>query len=246
MKISEHWLREWANPELDSQALSDQLSVSGLEVDYVEPAAPPLTGVIVGEVIAAEQHPNADRLRLCQVKFDGESEAVDVVCGAPNARAGVKYPFATVGSKLPGGVKIRRSKIRGVQSNGMLCSAKELGLGEESDGILELADDAKVGQDITEALGLDDVSIEIELTPNRGDCLSIAGVAREVAVLNRVDLVVPDIQPVPATIDDTFPVTLESPEDCPRYLARVIRNIDPDAKTPLWMAPRSIRGAISR
>ena len=143
MKISEHWLREWANPELDSQALSDQLSDSGLEVDYVEPAAPPLTGVIVGEVIAAEQHPNADRLRLCQVKFDGESEAVDVVCGAPNARAGVKYPFATVGSKLPGGVKIRRSKIRGVQSNGMLCSAKELGLGEESDGILELADDAK-------------------------------------------------------------------------------------------------------
>ena len=244
MKISEHWLREWANPELDSQALSDQLSVSGLEVDYVEPAAPPLTGVIVGEVIAAEQHPNADRLRLCQVKFDGESEAVDVVCGAPNARAGVKYPFATVGAKLPGGVKIRRSKIRGVQSNGMLCSAKELGLGEESDGILELADDAKVGQDITEALGLDDVSIEIELTPNRGDCLSIAGVAREVAVLNRVDLVVPDIQPVPATIDDTFPVTLESPEDCPRYLARVIRNIDPDAKTPLWMVEKLRRCGV--
>ena len=244
MKISEQWLREWANPALDSQALCDQLSVSGLEVDEMEPVAGPLCGVVVGEVIEAEQHPNADRLKLCQVRFADEEAPVDVVCGAPNVRAGVKYPFAMPGSRLHGGVKIRRSKIRGVESNGMLCSAVELGLGEESDGILELPDDAPLGVDISSFLELDDHSIEIELTPNRGDCLSIAGIAREVGVLNRVDLVQPEITEVAAMVDDVFSVDLDAPEDCPRYLGRVIRNIDPQAKTPIWMVEKLRRCGI--
>ena len=244
MKISEQWLRVWANPDLDSQALCDQLSVSGLEVDSADLVAPPLTGVIVGEIVAAVQHPNADRLRLCKVRFAEYEAPIDVVCGAPNARVDCKFPFATVGASLPGGVKIRRSKIRGVESNGMLCSAVELGLGDESDGILQLPDDAPIGVTIEDYLQLVDHAIEIELTPNRGDCLSIAGIAREVGVLNRIDVNGPDIQPVPATITDTFPVTLESPADCPRYLGRVIRGIDPSARTPIWMVERLRRSGI--
>ncbi|MBT6278339.1 MAG: phenylalanine--tRNA ligase subunit beta, partial [Chromatiales bacterium] len=243
MKFSEQWLREWANPPLDTDALVAQLSVSGLEVDEATGVAPPLSGVIVGHVVEAGAHPNADRLKLCQVDFGGDAP-VAVVCGAPNARAGGRYPFAPTGTKLPGGIKIRRAKIRGVESNGMLCSARELGLGDEHDGILELPEAFDVGGDVVALLGLDDHSIDVDLTPNRGDCLGVAGVAREVGVLNRVPVTPPEIAPVAAVIDATFPVVLEAPEGCPRYVGRVLKNIDPAAKTPLWMVEKLRRSGI--
>ena len=244
MKFSENWLREWANPALDTEALVEQLSVSGLEVDTTEPVVmEPLAGITIGKVVEAVQHPNADRLRLCTVDIGGE-ETLEIVCGAPNARADVKFPVATVGTRLPGNIKIKKSKIRGVTSNGMLCSARELGLGEDHDGILELPEDAPVGGDFVEFFGLNDVSIDIDLTPNRGDCLSVAGVAREVGVLNRVPVNEPAFNEIPASIDETFPITLEAPEGCPRYLGRVIRNIDPSAKSPLWMTERLRRSGL--
>jgi phenylalanyl-tRNA synthetase beta chain len=244
MKISEAWLREWANPALDSQALVDQLSVSGLEVDTAVPVvAEPLAGIVIGLVTEAVQHPDADRLRLCTVDVGGDGP-LEIVCGAPNARAGSKFPVATVGTRLPGGVKIRKSKIRGVVSNGMLCSSRELGMGDEHDGILELPEAAPVGGDFVAFMGLDDIIIDIELTPNRGDCLGIAGVAREVGVLNRVAVTAPVIEPIPATIDDTFPITLDAPSACPRYVGRVIRNINAEAATPSWMVEKLRRSGI--
>ncbi|NKC14508.1 MAG: phenylalanine--tRNA ligase subunit beta [Gammaproteobacteria bacterium] len=243
MKFSERWLREWVNPPLDTGALVEQLSVSGLDVDTVEPVGETLPGVVVGLVVKAHGHPNADRLKLCQVDFGGDGP-VEVVCGAPNARAGSKFAFAPVGTRLPGGVKIKRSKIRGVQSHGMLCSAWELGLGDEHDGILELPEDAPVGTDVTGLLGLEDVSIDVDLTPNRGDCLGIAGVAREVGALNRVPVTAPEVRPVPAQVEYKFPITLEAPAGCPRYVGRVIRNIDPAARTPLWMVEKLRRSGI--
>jgi phenylalanyl-tRNA synthetase beta chain len=237
MKISEAWLREWANPSLGTQELVEQLSVSGLEVDEAVAVAEPLEGVVIGEVLEAVQHPNADRLRLCTVTLGGD-EPLEIVCGAPNARAGVKFPVAPIGTKLPGGMKIRKSKIRGVVSNGMLCSASELGLGDEHDGILELPADAPLGESFSEYFSLDDHVIDIDLTPNRGDCLGLAGIAREVGVLNRVPVNAPVIEPVLATIDETFPVHLDAPQACPRYIGRIIRNIDPLAKSPLWMTEK--------
>ena len=222
MKFSENWLREWANPALDTEALVEQLSVSGLEVDTADPVvAEPLTGITIGKVVEAIQHPNADRLRLCTVDT-GAEETLEIVCGAPNARAGVKFPVATVGTRLPGNIKIKKSKIRGVTSNGMLCSARELGLGEDHDGILELPEDAPVGGDFVEFLALNDFSIDIDLTPNVVT-VSASPALREVGVLNRVPVNEPAFNEIPASIDETFPVTLEAPEGCPRYLGRVIR-----------------------
>lgn len=243
MRFSEQWLREWVDPQVGTDELVRQLTMAGLEVDSADPVAPPLDGVVAGRIAEVAAHPDADRLRVCQVDTGGD-ERVQVVCGAPNAREGLTAPLATVGCKLPGDFKIKRSKLRGVESHGMLCSAVELGLGEAADGLLELADDAVPGMAITQALDLDDTAIEVDLTPNRGDCLGLAGVAREVGVLNRVAVNEAPGAPVADVIDDTFPVELAAPEGCPRYLGRVVRGIDPHATTPMWMQERLRRSGI--
>ncbi len=232
MQISENWLREWVNPGIDTNTLIDQLTMAGLEVKGVEPAGPSLSSVVVGEVISTEQHPDADKLSLCQVS-DGD-ETVPVICGAKNVRQGLKVALAKVGAELPG-IKIKKVRLRGLESQGMICSASELLLAESSEGILELPEDAPTGVDIIEYLRLSDQIIEIDLTPNRGDCLSIAGVAREVSAINEVSLTVPTYSEVKNSIEDTFSVELLAPADCPRYVGRIIRNINPQAKTPLWM-----------
>jgi phenylalanyl-tRNA synthetase beta chain len=243
MRFSEKWLREWVDPAVGTEELVRQLTMAGLEVDSVDPVAPPLDGVVVGRIAALEKHPDADRLSVCQVDV-GDDEMVQVVCGAPNAREGLCAPLATVGTKLPGDFKIKRSKLRGVESHGMLCSAVELGLGEATEGLLELPADATPGEAVTKQLDLDDFAIEVDLTPNRGDCLGIAGVSREVGVLNRAPVTAVADTVVEAVVGDTFPVELEAPEGCPRYLGRVIRGIDPHAATPLWMQERLRRSGI--
>ena len=237
MKFSEQWLREWVNPPVTGTELAEQLTMAGLEVDSIEPAAPDFEQVVVAEVLEVAPHPDADKLRVCRVD-DSSGEPLQIVCGAPNVRAGMKAPLARVGGVMPGGMKIRKAKLRGVESFGMLCSARELGLSEDHAGLMELPQDAPVGQDIRDWLRLDDTLIEVDLTPNRGDCLSIAGIAREVGVLNRCDLTPPAIREVPAADDSRFPVEVAAGEACPRYLGRVIRGIDPNAATPLWMQER--------
>ncbi len=243
MRFSEAWLREWVNPPLDTQALVDQLSLSGLEVDAVEPAAPAFRGVVVGHVQSVEPHPDAQKLRVCQVDV-GEDSPLGIVCGAANVAAGQRVPVATVGAVLPGGFKIKRAKLRGVQSLGMVCSAAELGLAESADGIMVLPADAPVGEDLRAWMALDDACIELDLTPDRADCLSVVGVAREVGVLNRADLHEPSIEPVVAAIDDSVDVRLGAPQACPRYLCRLVRGVDPSAPTPLWMQERLRRGGV--
>ncbi|MAM70734.1 MAG: phenylalanine--tRNA ligase subunit beta [Gammaproteobacteria bacterium] len=242
MKFSENWLREWVNPDIATDKLVHQLTMAGLEVDGTEAAANSFSGVVVAEVQSVEKHPDADKLSVCQVS-DGK-ETFQVVCGAPNVAAGLKVPFAKVGAILAEDFSIKKAKLRGVESNGMLCAAEELGLAEKSDGIMVLADDAPIGEDFRDYLQLDDTLIEVDLTPNRGDCLSIAGLAREVSVLNNSALNGPDFTSVKASIDETFPVELHSPEDCPRYLGRVIRNVNINASTPLWMQEKLRRSGI--
>ncbi|MFL0798512.1 MAG: phenylalanine--tRNA ligase subunit beta [Cellvibrionaceae bacterium] len=243
MKFSESWLREWVNPQVAINELCEQLTMAGLEVDGVELAAAEFSGVIVGEIVGCEQHPDADKLRVCQVKGHPEGD-MQVVCGAPNARIGIKIPFATVGAKLPGDFKIKKAKLRGVESFGMLCAEEELGFAEKSDGLWELAVDAPVGTDIRDYLMLNDTIVEVDLTPNRSDCLGIRGIARETGVLNRIDVTEPVIDSVQASIDDSFPVTLEAVEHCPRYVGRVIRNVSVNAQTPLWMVERLRRSGV--
>lgn len=243
MKLSEQWLREWVNPTVDNKVLAEQLTMAGLEVDSITPAAPAFNHVVVGLIKAVVPHPDADRLRTCTVDV-GAAEPLQIVCGAPNARVGIKIPVALVGALLPGDFKINQSKIRGVESFGMLCSAKELGLIEEANGIMELLPDAPMGVDIGTYLKLDDQIIEIELTPNRGDCLSIQGVAREVAAINHLGILKPDFKEVASTIQDTFPVTVHESKACPRYLGRVVRGINTAALTPLWMQERLRRSGL--
>ena len=241
MQFSERWLREWVDPDIDTETLCEQLTGAGLEVDGTDDAAAAFTGVVVGEVLDAAPHPNADKLLVCTVG-DG-SESHKVVCGAPNARVGMKSPFARVGAVLRE-EELRARDFRGVESQGMLCSAAELGLGDEADGILELPDAFVTGSDLREALALDDRCITLDLTPNRGDCLSLKGVAREVGVLNDLPVRLPDCAPVPAGIDDRFPVEIVAGEGCPRYLGRVVRNVDTGKSTPLWMTERLRRSGI--
>jgi phenylalanyl-tRNA synthetase beta chain len=243
MRFSEAWLREWVNPPVDTRALADQLSMAGLEVDALEPAAPPFSGVVVGLVLAAERHPDADKLRVCRVDV-GDGEPLQIVCGAANVAEGMRVPVAVVGAVLPGDFRIKRAKLRGVESQGMICSAKELGLAESSEGILPLGDGAPVGEDFRTWMALDDYCIELDLTPDRGDCLSVAGVAREVGVINRSPVHPVSLRPIPAVLDDRFPVHLEAPAACPRYAGRVIRGIDPAAETPLWMQERLRRSGL--
>lgn len=243
MKFSEQWLREWVNPNINSHDLSEQLSMAGLEVDAVEPVADDFHTVVVGEVIECGPHPDADKLQVTKIDV-GDDELVDIVCGAPNCRQGIKVVVAKVGAVLPGNFKIKKAKLRGQPSFGMLCSYKELGLIDEHEGIIELPVDAPVGTDYREYLQLDDNSIDIDLTPNRGDCLSIRGIAREVGVLNQLDVTAPDINAVTPTIDDSRDIHLAAEEQCPRYLGRVIKGIDVSRPTPIWMTEKLRRSGI--
>jgi len=247
MIFSEQWVREWVNPPITTQQLIEQLTMAGLEVDGVEPVAAEFSGLIVAEVLQVEPHPDADKLRVCQVS-DGQ-QTVQVVCGAPNVRAGMRVPFAQVGAKLVSRadesvLNIKKAKLRGVESNGMLCSAEELGIVESADGLLELPADAPIGTDIREYLHFDDQAIELDLTPNRGDCLGIRGIAREIAALNAMQTNVQAIPAVPSTIEDTFPVTIFAKQACPRYLGRVVKGVNVKATTPLWMQERLRRSGI--
>ncbi len=244
MKFNEQWLREWVNPEIDTDALAHQLTMAGLEVDAVEPVAPPFSGVVVGHVVSVAPHPNADRLRVCRVDV-GEGEPLEIVCGAPNVAEGQKVPTARIGAVLPGDFRIKKSKLRGVVSFGMLCSAVELGLATEAEGLMILPGDAEPGIDVRDYLKLDDVTIEIGLTPNRGDCLSIQGIAREVAVANGLPLDEPEIVNVAVSHQEKRSVTLADPAACPRYIGRVIKGVDPRAETPLWMRERLRRCGIN-
>ncbi|MHC4221316.1 MAG: YtpR family tRNA-binding protein, partial [Planctomycetota bacterium] len=241
MRISENWLREWVNPPIDSRILVEQLTMAGLEVETAEPAGAKLDKVVVGEVIAVEPHPDADKLSLCQVS-NGEDTA-QVICGASNVRQGLKVAFAQVGATLPD-IRIKKAKLRGVESHGMLCSASELKISETSDGILELPADAPLGTSIFEYLGLKDNLIEIDLTPNRGDCLSVAGVAREVSAINGVALKHTPGKIIKETIKDKFPVDLLAADACPHYVGRIIKNIDASAQTPLWIQEKLRRSGL--
>lgn len=242
MKISEQWLREWVNPAVDTQGLAHQLTMAGLEVDAVTPVAGAFSEVVVGEIVAAAPHPDADKLQVCQVN-DG-SETLQVVCGAPNARVGLKAPFARIGAVLPGDFRIRKAKLRGQESRGMLCAEAELGLSDENAGLMELAADAPVGADLRDYLGLDDQVIEVDLTPNRADCLGMLGIAREVALLNDLPFEPPAIDAVPAQSDRVFAVSLEAAERCPRYLGRVIEDVDLSRPSPLWLQERLRRAGV--
>ncbi|MCL6237844.1 MULTISPECIES: phenylalanine--tRNA ligase subunit beta [Acinetobacter] len=242
MKISENWLRTWVNPAIDSDTLSDQLTMLGLEVDDLSPAAKPFTGVVVGEVLTVVQHPDADRLRVTTVNI-GSGEPLQIVCGAPNVRAGMKAPVATIGAVLPGDFKIKKGKLRGVESQGMLCGASEIDLEDKIDGLLELPADAPVGTNIREYLDLDDNVIDISITPNRGDCFSIRGIAREIGVINQLPVTAPVITEVAATINDEKNVVIAT-DGCPRYLGRVIKNVNTKAPTPEWMERALARAGI--
>jgi len=242
MKFSEQWLRSWVSLQVTRDELVARLSMAGLEVDSVTPAAGAFSGVVVGEILSAEQHPDADKLRVCQVS--NGSETFQVVCGAPNARPGIRIPFAMIGAVLGEDFKIKKAKLRGVESFGMLCSASELQISDDNSGLMELAADAPVGQDIRVYLGLDDASIEVDLTPNRGDCLSIAGLAREVGALYGAEVTRPSIEAVAVVHDEVRPVEVLAPKACPRYLGRVLRNVDLSRPTPLWMVERLRRSDI--
>lgn len=243
MRLSEAWLRELVDPPVDTAGLVRQLTMAGIEVDAVEPAAADFSGVVVGEVCAIEPHPQADRLKVCTVDRGGD-ERLQVVCGAPNVAVGMRVPLAQEGSQLPGGVRIKQSELRGVASFGMLCSAKELGLDDPEAGLLRLPEESPIGADIRQVLKLDDAVLELDLTPNRADCLSVEGVAREVALLNRMSLPVrPMVLPL-VTSRDEFPVVVAEPGACPRYLGRVIRDIHSGVRTPLWMRERLRRAGL--
>ena len=243
MKFSEKWLREWVNPSLSAHELSEQLSMAGLEVDGVEPVAGDFKGVLVGEMVECGQHPNADKLRVTKINVGGD-ELLDIVCGAPNCRQGIKVAVAVVGAVLPGDFKIKKAKLRGEPSFGMLCSFSELGISDDHDGIIELPADAPIGADIRDYLGLDDNAIEVDLTPNRADCLGIRGIAREVGVLNNLDVCEPEVAAVDATIDDKLSITLSADDACPRYLGRVVKGVNVKAASPLWLVEKLRRCGI--
>jgi len=243
MKFSENWLRELVDIPVDREALVHRLTMSGLEVEGVEPLGAALDGVVVAEIIACEQHANADKLRVCKVAA-GKGSTLQIVCGAPNARVGLKAPLATIGSKLPNGVEIKQAALRGVDSQGMLCSAKELGIDADASGLMELPADAPVGETLARYLGLPDASIELKLTPNRPDCLSVQGLARDTAALFGSAFHTPAIEDQPVASASQRAIGLDAGADCPRYLGRVIEGIDATAKTPLWLAERLRRSGL--
>ena len=242
MKFSEHWLREYASPAGDTAALVHQLTMQGLEVESLDPAAPPLSGIVVGRVLDIRPHPNADRLRVCRV--DAGISPLQIVCGASNVQVGGVYPVACLGAKLPDGTLIKPAKLRGEASEGMLCSATELGLAEKSDGLLELDARLTPGLPVAEALGLDDQIIDLKITPNRADCFCIAGVARDLAAATGVPFRAPLAVPVTATTNETIPVSISSADDCPVFVSRVIRGMRSEAQTPFWLRERLRRSGI--
>ena len=243
MKFSESWLREWINPEISSDKLSDQLTMAGLEVDDIEKVAGDFTGVVVGKVVECKQHPNADKLRVTKVDI-GKPELLDIVCGAPNCRQGLTVACATIGAVLPGDFKIKAAKLRGEPSEGMLCSYSELGISDDHNGIIELPEDAPLGQDIRQYLNLDDVMIDISVTPNRADCFGIIGVARDISAVNNIPMKELKVENITHTINDTLPIQVDAAKAAPRYLGRIIKNVKVDALTPLWMKEKLRRGGI--
>ena len=243
MKFSEKWLREWVNPELDSDTLVEKLTQAGLEVDGTEAVAGDFRGVVVGQVKSVVPHPDADKLRLCTVDI-AQGELLSIVCGASNVRQDLKIPVAVVGSVLPGNFKIKKAKLLGVPSFGMLCSAKELGMVDNIDGLMELAAYAPVGKDFREYLELDDITIDVDLTPNRSDCLGIAGIAREVGVLTACDVTAWPQDPFEVSSAKTFPVSVDNTQACPRYIGRVIEGVNVAAVTPVWMQEKLRRSGL--
>ncbi|QSX35167.1 phenylalanine--tRNA ligase subunit beta [Shewanella avicenniae] len=243
MKFSESWLREWVNPAISREELAHQITMAGLEVDGFEAVAGDFTGVVIGEVVECGQHPDADKLRVTKVNVGGD-ELLDIVCGAPNCRQGLKVCVAVVGAVLPGEFKIKKAKLRGQPSNGMLCSYSELGIDIESDGIIELPLDAPLGTDVREYLQLNDAVIDVDLTANRADCLGMVGLAREVGVLNRATVTAPTWEAVAPSHQETFAVDVQAPQGCPRYLSRVINSVDVSAATPDWMVEKLRRSGI--
>ena len=247
MKYSEQWLRTWVNPDISTEEMCEQLTMAGLEVDSAAPVAGEFTNVVVACVESIEKHPDADKLNVCQVT-DG-SEIFQVVCGASNVRKGLMVPLAKIGAVLPGAMEnetfiIKPAKLRGVESFGMLCSEKELGIAEHADGLMELSQNAPLGRGLGDYLKLDDTCIEIDLTPNRGDCLSIAGIARELGTLNECDVTKIECNPVLATVDDSFPIEIQADKACTHYVGRIVSDIDPRAQTPVWMRERLRRSGI--
>lgn len=245
MQFPESWLREFCNPPLSTQELADTLTMAGLEVEELQPVAPPFTKIVVGEIKDAQQHPNADRLRVCQVDV-GQPELLNIVCGAPNARVGIRVPCALVGAELPPGEDgkpflIKVGKLRGVESQGMLCSARELKLSDEHGGLLELAPDAPLGQDIRAHLNLDDTLFTLKLTPNLAHALSVYGIARELSALTGAPLKQPEFPPVAQAHTDRLPVKISAPDLCGRFSGRIVRGVNPRAATPQWMVDRLAR-----
>ena len=245
MRISEQWLREWVSPKLDTEQLAERLTLAGLEVSALEPAGADLKGVVVGRIDSLREHPHADRLKLCSVDI-GRRGRLEIVCGARNVVTGMRVPIALPGTELPNGVHVEKSEIRGEVSMGMLCSALELGLPDSAEGILPLGSDASLGQPVRDYLQLNDTIMEIELTPNRGDCLSVAGVAREVAALTatRLKAAYTKVRNIPATSKRRFKIKLQAEQDCPRYVGRVIEGINSTATTPIWMIERLRRSGV--
>jgi len=233
MNIPESWLRSFCDPRLSGREIADKLTMSGLEVEAYEPVGPSFSGVVVGEVISVEKHPNADKLTVCKVKAG--KETLQVVCGAPNVRAGMKAPLARVGARLPA-LEIKSAELRGVKSEGMLCSARELGLSEDHSGLLEI--DGKPGSDARAALRLDDYVLTLKLTPNRADCLSVLGIARELAAITGTALKPVAIKPIPARNKARHTVKLPTPDACGRFAGRVIKGVNAKAPTPVWIRER--------
>lgn len=242
MKISLDWLREWVDVEMDVSAFAHALTMAGLEIEGVHRAGPDLKGVVVGEVLAVEKHPDADKLNVCRVS-DGV-EHLKIVCGAPNVRVGMKAPLAKIGAVLPNGMQIKKAKLRGVESSGMLCSAKELALADDSSGLYDLPEALPTGAPLEEALSLSDVIFDVNLTPNRGDCMSVLGVAREAAAIAKQPLKNPASARVEPTLTDTFPVRLDAGAGCPKFVGRVIRGVNGNASSPFWMQERLRRAGI--
>jgi len=243
MKFSESWLREWVNPAISSEQLCDQLTMAGLEVDDIENVAGDFSGVVVGRVVECHQHPNADKLRVTKVDI-GQDQLLNIVCGAPNCREGLTVACATVGAVLPGDFKIKAAKLRGEPSEGMLCSYSELAISDDHNGIIELPEDAPLGEDIRNYLQLNDKMIEISVTPNRADCFGIMGIARDISSINNISLTVPQFETPKVTIEDKISVSVLEPKAAPRYLARIIKGIDVTTPTPLWLKEKLRRSGI--
>jgi phenylalanyl-tRNA synthetase beta chain len=242
VRVSLDWLKDWIDVGVEPRELAHRLTMAGLEVEAIEAAAPPLEGVLVGEVVECSRHPNADTLSVCQVTTGGPP--VQIVCGAANVRAGMKVAVAAIGSRLPGGVEIRATRLRGVDSNGMLCSGRELGLSDESEGILDLPAELEIGKPLTQALELDDMILTINVTPNRGDCMSVLGIARELAAITQTELRKVATPEPPVHADAAVPVELLSGAGCERFVSRVVRGVRADAASPAWLQERLRRAGL--